>query len=381
MYYFDHAATTPPYEEVVQTVAEVMGSHFGNPSSIHGLGLQAERLVGKAREAVARLLHVLPEEIVFTSGGTESNNMAIVGAALHYAGRGKHLVTSELEHPSVYECFRYLERIGYEVTYVKPNGSGQLSAREVLAAVRQDTILVSVMHVNNEIGAIQPVAEIGEGLREFPRTLFHVDAVQSVGKLPVKPGEWGVDLLSVSGHKFRGPRGSGLLYKRKGIALQPLLIGGGQEAGARSGTENVPAMVGMAKALRLTMERRESDAQRMAGLRERLLTHIKAIPGLVYNGSDREADMAPHIIGFSAPGIKPEVVVHALEEHHIYISTKSACSSGIDRPSRILLALGADGERAASGLRISLSPEHDTSSVDVVGRTLGQIMEKLGRFR
>lgn len=381
MLYFDHAATTPPFEEVIEAVGEVMGRHFGNPSSIHRLGMDAERLLARAREAVAALIRAAAEEIVFTSGGTESNNLAVLGAARQFAGRGKHAVTTSVEHASVYECFRYLERNGYEVTYVEPDAQGKINARDVLAAVRADTVLVSVMHVNNEIGAIQPIAEIGRELRERPRVLFHVDAVQSVGKLEVMPASWGVDLLSASAHKIRGPRGAGFLYKRKGLQLQPLLLGGGQEGDLRSGTENVPAIVGMAKALRMTMERREEAAARIAGLRKQLLARLRAIPGLVYNGSEDEADMAPHIVGVSVPGIRSEVVVHDLEEHGICISTKSACSSGENKPSRVLLAMGCDEERAASGLRISLSADHTSVQIDRLAETLVRTVDKLRRFR
>ncbi|WP_245954837.1 cysteine desulfurase family protein [Paenibacillus flagellatus] len=381
MLYFDHCATTPPYEEVVDAVREVMDRHFGNPSSIHRIGIDAERLLAKAREQVARLLGAHPDEIVFTSGGTESNNLAVIGTALQHGGRGKHIVTTAIEHASVSECCVYLERLGYEVTYVTPDGTGRVTAEDVLGAVRDDTILVSVMHVNNEIGTIQPVREIGAALRDKPRVLFHVDAVQSVGKIPVQPAEWGIDLLSASAHKIRGPKGNGFLYRRKGVTLQPILIGGGQEGGDRSGTENVPGIVGLAKAFRMTMERREAAFARLMELRRQLLDRLQSIPDLVYNGSATETDMAPHIVHVSAPGFKSEVVVHALEEHGIYISTKSACSSGEDRPSRVLLACGADRARASSGLRISMSADHTAAEIDRLADALQQTVEQLRRYR
>lgn len=382
MLYFDHCATTPPYEEVVEAIREVMVRHYGNPSSIHKVGIDAERMLTKAREVAARQLRAAPEEIVFTSGGTESNNTAVLGAALQYAGRGKHLITTALEHASVYECFEYLrQQLGYEVTVVQPDGDGRIRSQDVLDAVREDTILVSVMHVNNEIGTIQPVREIGLALRQHRKVLFHVDAVQSVGKIPVWPGEWGIDLLSVSAHKIRGPKGVGLLYRRKGIALQPLLHGGGQEAGQRSGTENVPGIVGFAKALRMTMERQEEAFARLSGLRSRLLAALRTVPGLVYNGSESAADMAPHIVHVSAPGLKSEVFVHALEEQGMMISTRSACSSGEDRPSRVLQAIGADRDRAVSGLRISLSPDHTEEHIDRLADSVARTMEQLRRYR
>lgn len=381
MLYFDYAATTPPYDEVIEAVGEAMGRHFGNPSSIHGLGVEAERIVSKARGLIAGLLKTAPEEIVFTSGGTESNNLAVIGAALQYAGRGKHLVTTAIEHASVYESFAYLERIGYEVSVIKPDRTGKVHAEEVMKSVREDTILVSVMHVNNEIGTIQPIADIGEQLKRKTRTLFHVDAVQSLGKIPVRPHEWGIDFMSASAHKIRGPKGAGFLYKRKGVRLQPLLIGGGQEDGLRSGTENVPGIVGMAKAFRMTMERREEAASRMRNLRSKLLTQTRDIPGLLFNGSEDDADMAPHIISFAAPGMKSEVIVHALEEQGICISTKSACSSGEDRPSRVLLAVLDDERAAASGFRVSLGAEHTPEQIDRLADALRKAMDNLRRYR
>ena len=379
MLYFDHCATTPPHEEVTAAVGEVMQRYFGNPSSIHRIGLDAERLLERAREQIAGLFRTEKETIIFTSGGTESNNLAIIGSALQYRRRGNHIVTTEIEHPSVYECCRHLQRIGFEVTFVKPDAQGVVQAESVLDAVRDDTILVSVMHVNNEIGTIQPVRKIGEALKGRHRTLFHVDAVQSVGKLPVFPEQWGIDLLSVSAHKVRGPKGAGLLYKRKTIELQPVLFGGGQEQGLRSGTENVPAIVGMAKALRMAIERQEEASRHMYGLRGQLLERIADIPGIVLNGS--LTDAAPHIVNLSLPGLKSEVIVHALEEYGIYLSTKSACSSGEDRPSRVLLAAGADPERASSGIRISFSPDHTAEDIEKLAEALRKTAVLLRRLQ
>ena len=381
MLYFDSCSTTKPLPEVVQTMSEVMASYFGNPSSIHRIGAEAEKLVKMARDVVARSLRVEPESVIFTSGGTESNNTAIVGAALQYRSRGKHLVTTEIEHPSVYECFRYLETVGFDVTYIKPDRTGKIAAADVERVIRDDTILVSVMHVNNEVGTVQPIREIGQRLRKFRRVLFHVDAVQSIGKIDVDPVEWGVDMMSVSAHKLGGPKGIGILYRRKGLQLVPLLHGGGQEHGIRSGTENVPAIVAMAKALRLATERRPTAESHMYGLRNRFLNHIKSNPRFVYNGSEQQSDMAPHIVNVSVLGLKPEVVVHALAERDIFISTKSACSSAEDKPSRVLLAMGLDESRAASGLRISFLPDHTPEDVDRLAEHLIQVVEQLGRYQ
>jgi len=377
MLYLDYAATTPPYDEVVDTVAEVMKRHFGNPSSLHRLGAEAETLVDKARQAIAHLLHVDKNEIVFTSGGTESNNLAIRGAVGRYKQRGSHIITTEIEHPSVYETFRQLESEGYRVTYLPVDASGQVKVDELEKKLDDDTVLVSVMYVNNEMGRIQPIAQIGQLLRRFPKALFHVDAVQAFGKLPVQPRELGIDLMSCSAHKFKGPKGIGFLYCRSGLELEPIVHGGGQEKGMRSGTENVPAIVGMAKAARLAMEQQPSFYKQLYEWRRMLINGIRDIPGLVITGSEQEEDMAPHIVHIMLPGMRSEVVVHALEQHDIYISTRSACSSGEQSPSRVLLAMGYDLEHASSGLRISYALEHTPQDAETFCRAFKQVTREL----
>lgn len=358
MLYLDNAATTQPYKEVAQTVADVMLQHFGNPSSIHKFGLDAEKLVRKSREVIATILKARPEEIIFTSGGTESSNLAIKGAAYRYRSRGRHLITTAVEHASVTEAFRQLQAEGFEVTILPVDETGQVRVEDVKAAVTGETILVSVMHVNNETGRIQPVGEIGRWLREKQTVLFHVDAVQGVGKLPFSPDELGIDLMSASAHKFKGPKGAGFLYKRTGIELQAQLAGGGQEQGIRSGTENVPLIVGMAKALRIATDHLEEDIRRKRAFRAIAVEGILGLPELALTGSRDEEDMAPHIVHFCYPGMNSEVVVHALEQRGIYISTKSACSSGEPEPSKVLLSMGLDRAHASSGLRVSWTEEH-----------------------
>ncbi|MDF2670774.1 MAG: iscS1, partial [Paenibacillus sp.] len=355
MLYFDHSATTPPYDEVAESMIEVMKGYFGNPSSIHRVGLDAERLVTKARTLIARSLGVQASEIVFTSGGTESNNLAIKGTTAEYSGRGKHIVSTELEHPSVYETCRQLQAAGYEVTFLKPGENGCITPEDVQKAIRKDTCLVSVMQVNNEVGTIQPILEIGQLLKDYPRILFHVDAVQGFAKIPILPAQWGIDLMSASAHKLRGPKGIGFLYRRQGVRLQPLLAGGGQEQGVRSGTENVPAIVGMAKAVRLNMEGRAAAEKHMRGLRSRLLSQLADVPSIIRSGSAAIELSAPHIVHFTVAGIRSEVLVHAMEKEHCIISSKSACASGEIEPSRVLLAMGMDPVRASSGIRISFS--------------------------
>ncbi|MDU5946595.1 MAG: cysteine desulfurase family protein, partial [Paenibacillus macerans] len=338
MIYFDHAATTPPYKEVTETVAEVMARHYGNPSSLHRLGEESDRLLNKAREVCAAALSVSPKEIVFTGGATESNNTAIKGAALQYTNRGKHLITTETEHPSVYECCKQLESWGWEVTYLPVDADGLVAAEQVQAALRQDTVLVSVMHVNNETGTLQPVEEIGAMLKDkAPRVLFHVDGVQGFGKLPLAVKGSGIDLYSLSAHKLRGPKGVGLLYVREGLKLSPLLAGGDQEGGLRSGTENIPYIVAFAKALRLATEGQPGRAAKLGALKDRLLRGLIALPELLINTPGASA---PHIVHFSYPGTKAEALLHMLEVEGFFVSTRSACSSRRSEPSRVLLAMG-----------------------------------------
>jgi len=377
MLYLDHAATTPPYDEVIDAVAEVMKRHYGNPSSIHKLGMQAEKLLHSSKDVIAGLFEVLPHEIIYTSCGTESNNMAIKGVAYNYRNRGNHLITTQIEHPSVLEVFKQLEKEGFRVTYLPVDERGIISLNALQEALTEETILVSVMQVNNEVGSVQPIEEIGKLLKAYPKTIFHVDAVQSLTKLPLPPKAWRVDLFSASAHKFRGPKGVGFLYKQEAINLLPLLGGGGQEYGLRSGTENVPLLVGMAKALRLSMENMAEKTVKRYEVRRRLVQGIADIPELNLTGSQTEAEMAPHIVHFSFPGMKAEVVVHALEKRDIYISTKSACGSGESDPSKVMLAMGCSRERAVSGLRVSFSDTHSLADADQFLSALRQVVHEL----
>ncbi|MFD2672353.1 cysteine desulfurase family protein [Marinicrinis sediminis] len=372
MIYLDHAATTPPYPEVVQVMGEVMQKYTGNPSSLHHLGMEAERLLHKSRAVIAGLLKVKDEQVIFTSSGSESNNLAIKGAALRYQNRGKHLITTQIEHACVYESFRQLEHWGFDVTYIAPDATGRVQVKDVLDAIRDDTILVSVMHVNNETGRIQPVSEIGRKLRSFKKILFHVDAVQSIGKFPFSLSDLHADFISLSAHKFGGPRGAGMLIKPGNLELVPLIHGGGQEFGLRSGTENLPAIVGMAKALRMTLDHLDQKEARVRQLQAQLVEGLAGQAGLVLNGSYGQQEAAPHIVNFSFPGMKSEVFLHALERHHLYISTRSACASGESKPSRILESMGVGRARATSGLRISLAPTHTEADIQTL---LGRISD------
>ncbi len=376
MIYLDNSATTKPFPEVVDAFATVASHYFANPSSLHGLGMKAERLLKQAREQIAAMLDVKPSEIVFTSGGTEANNFAIKGVAWQYRRRGRHIITTEIEHPSVAEPCRQLEELGFEVTYLPVGPDGRVSAEQVARALRDDTILVSVMHVNNEVGAVQPIEEIGAVLARHPKTLFHVDRVQGIGKVPLDVKRCGIDLFTVSAHKFHGLRGAGLLYVRDGVRLTPLIAGGGQERQLRSGTENVAAIVAMAKALRLALERYERDIGWLRELKAEWLQALAAIPGLSINTPER--DSAPHIINFSLPsGIKPEVFVHELEKSEIYVSTTSACSSKRRAPSKTLLAMGVGEGRAERGIRISLSFDNRREEIKPAVAAIQQAIKTL----
>jgi len=376
--YFDHCASTPPHPDVIRTVAEVMGQVYANPSSIHGAGGQAEQLIRRSREVVARALEVEPEDILFTSGATESNNIAIFGIAKAYQAAGKpiHMIVSEVEHASVYKCVQQLEQEGIEVTYLPVDENGRVRPDEVEAAIRPHTVLVSIMHVNNEMGAIQPIGEIGDMLRRYPKVTFHVDGVQGLGKVPVRLAEWGVDLYSLSGHKIQGPRGAGVLVKRKQVALKPLMYGGSQEGELRPGTENVPCIVGLAKAVRLAVEGQSERYDKLVRLRQFVLEHLSQMKPLVVN-SPAVPYGAPHIINVSYPGMKSEVVVHALEQRGIIVSTQSACSSKLHKPSRVLLAMTHDSQVAASGIRISLDANCSEDELKRLVQSFKQMTEQL----
>ncbi len=377
MLYFDNAATTAPYEQVVRTVGELMTRHYANAAALHRSGAEAMKLVERARANVAGLFGAKAEEVVFTSGGTEGNNYAMKGTVLASRKPTKHIVTTAVEHPSVFYCAKQLEEQGVAVTFLPVDRQGFVRAADVADALRDDTVLVSVMHVNNETGAIQPIEEIGRLLKDRPQVRFHVDGVQAIGKVPVKWKEWGIDLYTASSHKFHGPKGAGFVLAREGLKLSPLLAGGGQEDGRRSGTHNVPGIVGTAQALRLTMETIEERRTRMYGLRRKLIERLKSIPELVLNVLEDESRFAPHIVNVSYPGMRPEVLVHMLEKHGILISTQSACSSKSLKPSRVLTAMGMDEHRASGSIRISFGDEQTERDIDTLAERLRLAVAKL----
>jgi cysteine desulfurase len=375
MIYFDNSATTQPYPEVLETLVTVSERFFANPSSIHSLGGESERLITQARSMIAALLRIEQKEIIFTSGGTEANNLAIKGAALQHKKRGKHIISTSMEHASCFESFRQLEDLGYKVTYLPVTSTGVVTAEQIKSAIQEDTILVSVMHVNNELGTIQPVAEIGSLLQHYPKILFHVDHVQGVGKVPLDIHGAKIDLCSFSSHKFHGPKGIGFLFVREGVRLSPLLTGGSQEWKMRAGTENVPGIVAMTKALRITIEKADTGTQHLIDMTTILRRELEAIDGVMINTPIKSA--APHILNLSVLGIKPEVLIHALEEKEIYVSTKSACSSKAEGLSRVLLAAGIEEKQAESAIRISLSFNNTVEEVLHVIKTIKELIPQL----
>lgn len=375
MIYFDNSATTKPYDEVIDTFAKVSKEYYANPSSLHNFGGKVETLVNQARKQISNLLHVKDNEIYFTSGGTEGNNLAIKGTALQYRSRGNHIITTRVEHPSVYEACEQLSKLGFEITYLPVNESGQVDIQELKSSIKDNTILVSVMHVNNEMGAVQPIEEIGDLLSNYPKIIFHVDHVQGIGKVPLHLHQAKVDLCSISAHKFHGLKGSGALFIRDGLRISPLFSGGNQENKVRSGTENVSGIVTMAKALRLTEEKRKQKGTGMLMIRDYLISNLKEQSAIKVNTNPSTS--APHIVNFSAIGLKGEVIVHALEAENIYVSTTSACSSKQKSISRTLHAMGVTDEEAIGAVRISLSYDNTMDEAKIFITKLERILTKL----
>jgi cysteine desulfurase len=360
--YFDNAATTPLLPQV-QTALQERFATYGNPSSLHRKGVEAEQVLTKARQALRRALGVEGGRIVFTGCGTEGNNLAILGTARKLKNRGQHIVTTAIEHPSVLETCRALERDGWQVTYIKPRPDGMVRAADVLSAVRDDTVLVSVMHVNNETGAWLPVEEIGEALAANPKVRFHVDGVQAFGKLPQPARAARADLYTVSGHKLGAPKGVGALYVRDGVELEPVLYGGGQEFGLRSGTQNVLGIDAFATAVEVLCDDVEGAFAHVEKLTARLLEGLEATPGCSVQRPERSS---PYIVNVSFPGLRGEVMVHAFESAGLYVSTGSACSTkgGQSSPSHVLQAMGRNEPEVTGAIRISLTRWHTEADVD-----------------
>ena len=379
--YFDNSATTRCLDSVVALMQQVLLEDYGNPSSLHMKGVVAEKYIKTATEQIARTLKVAEKEIVFTSGGTESNNLALIGVALANQRAGKHIITTSIEHASVYNPLIFLEEQGFEVTYLPVDKTGRISLEALKEAVREDTILVSMMHVNNEIGTIEPVEEAVQLIHEKnPRTLIHVDAIQSFGKLRIYPKRMGIDLLSVSGHKIHGPKGVGFLYVKDKTKIKPIIHGGGQQKNMRSGTENVAGIAGLGAAVEDLYQNFEEKIDRLYELREYLVAGMKTLEGTTVNGTEGR-NAAPHIVSVSFSGIRAEVLLHALEERGIYVSTGSACSSNHPAISGTLKAIGVKPELLDSTVRFSLSVESTKEEADYVLEQLAELLPMLRRFR
>lgn len=356
--YLDNAATTCPFLEVRDIMMETMSSDYGNPSSLHRKGMQAEDYIKKAKAVIASSLKVETKEIIFTSGGTESNNMALIGAAFANKRAGNHIITTRIEHPSVYESLAYLEEQGFRVTYLSVDRNGRILLEELEEAICSETILVSIMYVNNEIGAVQEIQEIAKKMKEKnPQILFHVDAIQAYGKYVIYPKRMGIDLLSASGHKIHGPKGIGFLYIRDKVKVKPIVFGGGQQKGMRSGTENVSGIAGLGKAAELIYQKQVEREAYLYECKQMFIALVEQIEGICVNGV-YEIDLketAPHIVSVSVDGIRSEVLLHALEERNIYVSSGSACASNHPSISGTLQAIGVKKELLDATLRFSFS--------------------------
>lgn len=358
--YLDNSATTRVFPEVADLMMKVMCEDYGNPSSMHMKGVESEEYLKSSREVLAKIMKVNAKEIFFTSGGTESDNLALLGCASANNRRGKHIITTQVEHPAILKTCAHLESLGYEVTYLPVDQTGRIRLEDLQNAMRPDTILVSIMHTNNEIGALQPIAEAGALIKKMnPQTLFHVDAVQGFGKAKILPKKMGIDLLSASSHKIHGPKGMGILYVNEKVKIHPIIFGGGQQNGLRSGTDNVPGAAGMARAAELLYEHFDEDIERLYELKRYFVEGVRKIENVKVNGllpgEDEIAGTAPHIVSVSVLGVRSEVLLHTLEEKGIYVSAGSACSSHKPQPSATLKAIGADKAQLESTIRFSFS--------------------------
>lgn len=374
--YLDNSATTRVYPETAELMMKILTEDFGNPSSMHKCGVTAEHYVKQAQEQAAKSIHVLPEEILFTSGGTESNNQALIGSALAKRRIGKHIISTNIEHPSVGAALDFLEKEGYQITRLPVNEMGIVTPEQVVEAMQEDTILVSVMMVNNEIGSILPVKEIAKAVhKKDPKVYVHTDAIQAYGKLPIHAGQLGVDLLSVSGHKLHGPKGVGFLYVKKGTLLRPIIYGGGQQKGMRSGTENVPAIAGFGLSIEKSQKDLEERNAKVAALKDMLVEGLTALPDVVSHSMG-----APHIASISFIGVRAEVMLHSLEAEGIYVSAGSACSSNKKRESSVLSAIGLPADQRESTLRFSFSEENTEEEVRYVVETVGKLLPTLRHY-
>lgn len=379
--YFDNSATTRVLDSVKDIVVKTMTEDYGNPAAKHRKGMEAEQYIREARKIIADSMKVQEKEILFTSGGSESNNMALIGTAWANQRAGKHIISTAIEHPSVYNPLGVLEELGFEVTILPVDHDGHISLKELEEAIRPDTILVSTMYVNNEVGAVEPVEEISRVIKaKNPSALYHVDAIQAYGKYVIRPKKQGIDLLSVSSHKIHGPKGVGFLYIRSGVKIKPLIYGGGQQAGMRSGTENVPGVAGFGAAVKEMYTDHAEKIQKLIGLKDYMTDRLGEIEGTVINSKKGEAS-APQIVSVSFEGVRSEVLLHALEDKGIYVSSGSACSSNHPGISGTLKGIGVAQKLLDSTIRISFSIFNTKEEVDYTIDVLEELVPVLRRYQ
>lgn len=378
--YLDNSATTSCSKAATEKMVELLTQDYGNPSSMHMKGVIAEKYITEAKKKIAKTLKVEEKELVFTSGGTESNNLAIIGSALANKRAGMHVITTSIEHASVTNPFLWLSENGFEVTYLGVDAFGQVRLEELKNAIRTDTILVSIMHVNNEIGALQPIEELGKLIKAAnPKCLFHVDAIQSYGKMAIFPKKWNVDMLSVSGHKIHGPKGSGFLFIKDKTKVKPLIHGGGQQKGMRSGTENVPAIAGLAVAAEEMYQNLEENRNHLFTLRDYFIEEVEKLDGVSVNGK-KDHDSAPHIVSVSIEGVRAEVILHTLEDRNIYVSAGSACASNKPAISSTLQSIGLKKELLDSTVRFSFSIHTTKEELDYALGVMRETIPMLQKY-
>jgi len=379
--YLDNSATTRVYEEVILTMTKIMREDYGNPSSMHQKGVVAERILKDARETISKLLKVTPKEIIFTSGGTESNNLALIGYAFANKRSGNHILISGIEHASILATAKFLSENGFEVEEIPVDSNGVIILDKLEQMLRPDTILCSVMYVNNEIGSVMPIESIAELVHEkCEYAAFHVDAIQAFGKYKIFPKKQGIDMLSVSGHKLHGPKGSGFLYVKSKLKIKPIIFGGGQQEGMRSGTENVPAYAGLAVAAKKMYDNFDENVSKLRSMKQHFIEGINEMEGTHINGFSDEKS-APHIISVSFEGIRSEVFLHALEDKGVFVSAGSACSSNHPSVSKTLKGIGVKNELLDSTVRFSLNEENTIEEIDYALSVLNEIVPVLRKYR
>lgn len=378
--YFDNSATTRVTESVKNIVVKTMTEDFGNPSSMHMVGVKAERYVKEAKQIIANILKVDEGEIYFTSGGTESNNMAVIGAADANRRKGNKIITTKIEHPSVLNTMKYLEKQGYQVVYLPVDRCGIVDMETLKEEMTEDTILVSVMYVNNEVGAVEPIAEIGKYIKSIqPDVIFHVDAIQAFGKMEIRPKKENIDLLTVSGHKIHGPKGSGFIYIKKNTKLNPIIFGGGQQNGFRSGTENVSGIAGIGQAAKDAHDNLEKKVKILTDLKDYLIDKLQGLEDVVIN-SKKGTEGAPHIVSVSFGGVRSEVLLHALEDKGIYVSAGSACSSNKPAVSETLKAMKIDKDLLGSTIRFSFCELNTIEEIDFAVEEIKKMLPVLRKY-